>query len=163
LEIKLEDRETVVYINGKKTNCEELQSEKTSIAVSAISSVANNEKMYAFGKTLIDSFREKYNVILSSRDIMKMYPDTTYHFFLTADLEERINRKYIQYKGKVPKEQIRDMIVKRDKLQEEAGYYKIYDNTQIVDVTNCNTVEEACKKLLQYIGEERRASFGVYK
>ena len=36
-------------------------------------------------------------MILSSRDIVKMYPDVTYHFFIDASIEERTNRKYMQY------------------------------------------------------------------
>lgn len=151
LEIKLENRETVVYLNGKRADNQELQSEKTSIAVSAVSNVADNKNLYEFGKRLIDSFAQKYNVILSSRDIMKMYPDTTYHFFIVADLEERINRKYIQYKGNLSKEEIKQMIEKRDELQKKSGYYKIYDNTYVIDVTNCKTSKQASQKLLQHI------------
>lgn len=151
LEVKLENRETVVYINGKKIKNEDLQSEKSSIAVSAVSNVADNTKLYQFGKDLIDSYRENYNVILSSRDIMKMYPDVTYHFFITADLEERINRKYIQYNGMISKEQIQETIEKRDQLQQDSGYYKIYENTQVIDVTECKTIDEATKKVLDNI------------
>ncbi len=151
LEVKLKNKETVVYINGKEVEAKDLQSAKSSLAVSAISNVADNTKLYEFGKQLIDSFREKYNVILSSRDIVKMYPDVAYHFFITADLEERINRKYIQYKGEISKEQIKATIEKRDKLQEDSGYYKIYKNTKVIDVTDCKTIEKASKKVLENI------------
>lgn len=151
LEIKLENRETVVYIDGKKINNKDLQSERSSMAVSMVSNVADNSKLYEFGKKLIDSFREKYNVILSSRDIVKMYPDITYHFFIIADLEERIKRKYIQYNGEVSKEQIAKTIKKRDELQEKSGYYNIYENTQVIDVTRCTSTKDATKKVLGYI------------
>jgi len=150
LEVKLENRETVIYVNGEKTNNKELQSKETSIAVSAVSNVADNTKLYEFGKTLIDYYKNNYNVILSSRDIMKMYPEADYHFFITADIEERINRKFIQYNGEISKEQIKQMIEKRDELQEKSGYYKIYDKTKVIDVTN-DTIEESCEKVLQYV------------
>ena len=143
IDIKLENRETVVYIKGKKIEEEDLQSDKISILVSQVSNVANNEKLYKLGKELIDKFRKDYNIILSSRDIVKMYPDVTYHFFIDASIDERINRKYIQYNKKIEKEEIRKMIEERDKLQEETGYYKIYPKTKIIDVTNCKTIEEA--------------------
>jgi len=97
IEIKLENRETVIYMNGKKVDESELQSQKSSMAVSKISNIANNEKLYQFGKDLIDRFRRDYNIILSSRDIVKMYPDVTYHFFIDASIEERTNRKFMQY------------------------------------------------------------------
>ena len=151
IDIKLENRETQIYIKGKKVKEEDLQSDKSSMAVSKVSNVADNTKLYKFGKDLIDSFRKDYNIILSSRDIMKMYPETTYHFFITAQLEERVNRKYIQYKGEISKEQIAETIRKRDELQEKSGYYKIYDKTQVIDVTNCKNVDESTNEVLKYI------------
>lgn len=151
IEIKLENRETVIYMKEKKISQEELQSKKSSIAVSKVSNIANNEKLYKFGKDLIDKYRKNYNVILSSRDIVKMYPGVTYHFFITASIDERIRRKFIQYNGKLSQEQIKETIEKRDKLQKETGYYDIYDNTKIIDVTNCKNVKESCEKVLDNI------------
>lgn len=153
IEIKLENNETKIYMNGKKIEEKELQSKQASIAVSEISNIANNENLYKFGKKLIEEYRKKYNIILSSRDIIKMYPDVTYHFFIDASIEERINRKYMQYNKEIPKEQIKEMIEKRDKLQEKSGYYKIYPQTKIIDVTNCNNVEESTKLVLENMKE----------
>mgnify|MGYP004492610905 FL=1 len=154
IEIKLENKETVIYMNGKKIDEKELQSKKSSIEVSKVSNKADNTKLYQFGKELIDKYRNKYNVILSSRDIVKMYPDVTYHFFIDASIEERTNRKYIQYNKEIPKEQIKEMIQIRDELQEKSGYYKIYPQTQIIDVTNCASAKEAEKLVLKNIKEE---------
>lgn len=151
IDIKLENRETIVYMNGKELEEKDLQSEKVSISVSQVSNVANNEKLYQFGRKLIDEFRKNYNVILSSRDIVRMYPDFTYHFFIDASIEERINRKYMQYNKEIEKEQIRKMIEERDNLQEKTGYYKIYPQTKIIDVTECKTAEEAAEKIFQNI------------
>lgn len=151
LEVKLEDRETVIYVEGKKLSNQDLQSEKSSLAVSAVSNVADNKNLYEFGKRLIDKFREDYNVILSSRDIVRMYPNVTYHFFIIADLKERVKRKYIQYKEEIPIEQIEQTIISRDELQKKSGYYDIHSITQVIDVTNCKTVEESTKKVLNHI------------
>lgn len=151
LEVKLENRETVVYVAGKKMRNQDLQSEKSSLAVSAVSNVANNKKLYEFGKKLIDSFRKDYNVILSSRDIVRMYPDVTYHFFITADLKERVKRKFIQYNEEIPLEKIEKTIISRDELQRKSGYYDIHEITQVIDVTDCKTVQDSTKKVLQHI------------
>lgn len=151
IDIKLENRETIVYMRGKKIKEEDLQSYKTSMLVSKVSNVADNEKLYEYGKNLIDEFRKNYNVILSSRDIVKMYPKFTYHFFIDASIEERTNRKYIQYNKEFEKDEIRKMIEERDKLQEKAGYYKIYPQTKIIDVTTCKTIEEATEKVFKSI------------
>ena len=123
------------------------------MAVSKVSNVADNSKLYQFGKELIDRFRKDYNIILSSRDIVKMYPDVTYHFFIDASLEERTNRKYMQYNKEIPKEQIKEMIQKRDELQEKTGYYKIYPQTIKIDVTNCKNAEESTQLILENLKE----------
>ena len=153
IEIKVENRETVIYMNGKKIEEKELQSEKASMAVSQVSNMANNTKLYEFGKELIDEYRKDYNIILSSRDIVKMYPDVTKHFFIDASIEERTNRKYMQYNKEIPKEQVREMIQARDELQEKSGYYKIYPQTIVLNVTNCKNAKEAAQMVLENMKE----------
>ena len=153
IEIKLENKETVIYMNEKKVDEKDLQSKKSSMAVSKVSNTADNTRLYQFGKELIDKYRKKYNVILSSRDIIKMYPDVTYHFFIDASIEERTNRKYMQYNKEIPKEQIKEMIQVRDELQEKSGYYKIYPQTKVIDVTNCKSAKESEKLVLGNIKE----------
>ena len=153
IEIKIENKETVIYMKGKKIAEKELQSKQASMAVSKVSNVADNTKLYEFGRKLIDEYREKYNIILSSRDIVKMYPNVTQHFFIDASLEERTNRKYMQYNKEIPKEQIEEMIKSRDDLQEKSGYYRIYPQTKILDVTNCKSPKDAAQIVSQNIGE----------
>ena len=154
IEIKLENKETVIYMNEKKVDEKDLQSKKSSMAVSKVSNIADNTRLYQFGKELIDKYREKYNVILSSRDIVKMYPDVTYHFFIDASIEERTNRKYMQYNKEIPKEQIKEMIQVRDELQEKSGYYKIYPQTKVIDVTKCKSAKESEKLVLENMKED---------
>lgn len=151
LKIKLENNETVVYIHDKKVNEEDLQSLETSMATSKISNVANNDKLYEFGRNIIEKFKQKYNVILSSRDIVNMYPKVDYHFLLIADIDERVKRKIGQYKGKITEEKLKKHIEERDKLQQESGYYKIHPITRVIDVTNFKTPEDTMNKLLEYI------------
>ena len=126
LKIELENNETVVYIHDKKVNEEDLQSLETSMATSKISNVANNDKLYEFGRNIIEKFKQKYNVILSSRDIVNMYPKVDYHFLLIADIDERVRRKIGQYEGKITEQELKKHIEERDKLQQESGYYKIH-------------------------------------
>ena len=142
IEFKIENRETVVYANGVKLDETKLQSEENSLAVSMTGKNANNQAFYEF---------EKFNVIVSGRDLMQIYPKLDYHFFIEASLEERIQRKMHQYGNDANYDGIKDNIEKRDKLQKAAGYYKIYEQTIKVDVTDCKSAEESALKVLKFI------------
>lgn len=152
VEIKIENRESVVYVDGKKINEDNLQSDATSLAVSKIAKDADNSKFYAFGKKLIDVYKKQYNLIISGRDLMKIYPELDYHFFVTADIETRVDRKIHQYTNeKITREELKKHIEERDSLQEQAGFYKRYDKTIDVDVTECKSAEESAMKILEKI------------
>lgn len=152
VEIKIENRESVVYVDGKKINEDNLQSDATSLAVSKIAKDADNSKFYAFGKKLIDMYKKQYNLIISGRDLMKIYPDLDYHFFVTADIETRVDRKMHQYTNeKITREELKKHIEERDSLQEQAGFYKRYGKTIDIDVTECKCAEESAMKILEKI------------
>jgi len=151
IKLELVNKETVFYINNKLIKEEELQSEKSSLVVSQISQIADNSKLFEFCRSLIEDLKQKGNLIVSGRAIMDIYPNADYHFFITASLEERIKRKCIQYKESVDVDRIKENIEKRDYLQEKAGFYKIHSKTIQVDVTECRTIEESTKKVLEYI------------
>lgn len=153
VKIKLENRESVVYVNGEKIDEADLQSDIASMAVSSVALSADNTKLYDFAKNLINNLKKEYNVIISGRDLMKIYPDLDYHFFITATLDERVKRKAKQYEANNI-EVLRDHIEKRDELQEKAGYYKRYKNTIDIDVTNCKSAVESAKKVLAYVKEK---------
>ena len=153
VEFKIENRESVVYVDGKKIDEEKLQSEDSSLAVSIAGANADSEKFYAFARHLINMYSQEYNVIVSGRDLMRIYPNLNYHFFITASLEERIRRKMSQYGKDSDYEEVKQNIVKRDELQEKAGYYTIYDNTIKIDVTDCKTVEKSTMRVLKHIKE----------
>ena len=152
VELKIENRESVVYVNGIEINEESLQSDTTSMAVSKIAKDEDNSEFYTFGKKLIDMYKQKYNLIISGRDLMKIYPQLDYHFFITADLEERVRRKMKQYSNsQITEKELLEHIQERDKLQEESGFYKRYDKTIDIDVTDCKSAEESAKKVFEHI------------
>ena len=151
VEIKIEDRESQIYIDGRLADEEELQSRASSLAVSVIGGIADNTKLFEFSRNLIDGLKKENNVIVSGRALMEIYPKLDYHLFITATLEERVKRKCIQYKEKKDLRGIKRNIKLRDKLQKMAGFYKIYPNTIQIDVTKCKTVEESTDKVLDDI------------
>lgn len=151
VEFKIENRESVVYVAGKKVDEEKLQSEDASLAVSIAGANADSEKFYAFARHLINIYKQEFNVIVSGRDLMQIYPNLDYHFFIEASLEKRIQRKMHQYDNNANYDGVKDNIEKRDKLQKTAGYYKIYEQTIKVDVTDCKSTEESALKVLNFI------------
>lgn len=151
VKFEIENRESVVYVNEKKIEEEKLQSEKSSLAVSIAGLNADNSHFYLFARNLIDMYKKMYNVIISGRDLMNIYPNLDYHLFITADLEERVRRKMIQYGNKTDENTLKENIIQRDNLQKQAGYYKIYKNTITIDVSDCKNVEESTKKVLKFI------------
>lgn len=151
IQIKIEDNETILYTNNEKIDEEAIQSKESSMAVSSVAGSADNKKLFIFAKELINNLKANYNVIVSGRSVMKIYPDCDYHFFITATLEERVRRKCMQYQNKENEEEIRENIVKRDELQRAAGFYDFSLITQELDVTNCRTIEESTDLVLEKI------------
>lgn len=151
VKFEIENGETIIYVNNQKIDDEKLQSEKASLAVSIAGLNADNSHLYLFARNLIDMYKEKYNIIVSGRDLMNIYPNLDYHLFITADLNERVKRKVIQYGEDANEQEVKENIEKRDNLQKQAGYYKIYDKTIVIDVTDCKNVEESTKKVLEHI------------
>ena len=150
VELKIENRESVVYVDGKEINEESLQSDTTSMAVSKIAKDADNTKFYIFGRKLIDAYKKQYNLIISGRDLMKIYPELDYHFFVTADIDTRMH----QYENEtITREELKKHIEERDMLQEQAGFYKRYSKTIDVDVTECKNAEESAMKILEKIAQ----------
>ena len=151
IELKIENNETKIYMDGHIIEEEELQSRQASLAVSEVGGKANNEALFVFARNLIEHLKIEHNIIVSGRSLMQIYPKTDYHFFITASLEERARRKSIQYKGEVDIEELVNHIAKRDELQKQAGFYELSANTICIDVTECKTVEESTSKVLSHI------------
>ena len=154
VEFKIEDKITQIYIGGKKISSDEIERVENSIGVSemASSTKANSENLYKFARNIIDTYRTKFNIILSARDLVTIYPDMTVHVYITANLEERVKRRYNQYNQKYAIEDIREMIIKRDKIHESAGFNRLYEKSIKVDVSECKSAEESAKKVINNIG-----------
>ena len=151
IKIKIENQETILYMNGLKLDEELLQSKEASMAVSVVGGTADNRKLFSFAKKLVDDLKSNYHVNLAGRSVMKIYPECDYHFFVVASLEERVRRKCIQYCNIENEKEIKENIEKRDKLQEQAGFYEYSPITTEIDVTNCHSVEESTDLVLQKI------------
>lgn len=161
VEFKIENNETTIYIDGKKIEREEIETESNSISVTSIASKTNNSSIYIFAKKVIEMYKVKYNVVVSARGLVDLYPDMDYHIYITASLKERVKRRYNEYKGKYTIEEIEKNIIKRDETHKLAGFNKKCDKTIEVDITDCKNAKESAEKILQKM--EKKANGTIRK
>ena len=154
VEFKIEDRKTVIYIAGKKIDEEAMKSMQNSIGVSKMANQADNSKLFAFAHQIIQEYSKKFNIIVSARDLVKIYPKMDLHIFITASLEERVQRRYNQLKGEYTIDEVRNLIIQRDILHEKSGFNETFDKTVKVDVTGDSSAKESAKKIFdKYISK----------
>lgn len=116
---KPEDGLNRVFVDGEEVT-EEIRSQAVTTNVSQVSAVA------AVRTAMVDQQRKmgkKGGVVLDGRDIgTVVFPDADVKIFLTADVEERVNRRYKELLGKnqsVDEQKLRDEIIARDKYDSE--------------------------------------------
>lgn len=153
VEFKILNMQTVIFIDGKEINQEKIETMENSMDVSKIASKSDNNALFKFANNIIKEYNTKYNVIVSARDLVEIYPEMDLHLFVTADIEERIKRRYNQYKGKYSIEEIKNIILKRDELHNKAGFNKKCNKTVTLDLTDCKNANESAKKALNVIKE----------
>lgn len=153
VEFKIVNMQTVIFINGKEMNQEEIETMENSVDVSKVASKSDNNALFKFANNIIKEYNTKYNVIVSARDLVEIYPEMDLHLFITADIEERIKRRYNQYKGKYSIEEIKNIILTRDELHNKAGFNKKCNKTVTLDLTDCKNANESAKKALNVIKE----------
>lgn len=154
VEFKIEDNITEIYIAGKKINEEDIQSIQNGMNVSKMASVINNETLFTFARNIIESYNKAYNIIVSARDLVDIYPEMDVHVYITASIEERIKRRFNQYNGLYSMEDIKKLIVERDKLHDSAGFNKTCPHTITVDVTDCKSAKESSMKVIKIAKEK---------
>ena len=134
-------------------NNNSIQNAQNAMDVSKMASSADNSSLFMFARHIIDEYKKKYNIIVSARDLVAIYPDMTCHIYITADLEERVKRRYNEYNGKYSIAEIRKMIVERDRLHEKAGFNLRCEKSITIDVTECKSAEESAKKIYEKLKE----------
>lgn len=154
VEFKIENNITEIYIANNKIGEKDIQDMQNSINVSKMASANDNNALYGFARKIIEGYHQKYNIIVSARDLASIYPNMDCHVYVTASLEERTKRRYKQYNGIYTIDKIRDIIIERDSIHEQAGFNKTCKNTITVDVTECINAEESARKILKFAKEK---------
>ena len=147
VEFKIENRKTVIYIAGKRVCEEAMKSMQNSIGVSKMANMADNSKLFIFAHQIIQEYSQKFNVIVSARDLVKIYPEMNLHIFITASLEERVQRRYNQLNGEFTIDEVKTSIIQRDILHEKSGFNETFQKTVKVDVTEDKSAKESAQKI----------------
>ncbi len=154
LGFRLENEELVLYLNGVNVS-EDIRQPEISDQVSLI---AKQPEVREF---LLDTQRNiaaAGGVIMDGRDIgTVVLPDADYKFFLTASVDERTERRYLELKhlGIVTdKLSVKENLISRDKTDSErkVAPLKKADDAVVIDNTELNK-NETIDLILSYIKE----------
>lgn len=151
VEFKIIDNQTIIYIDGKEIDESKIETMENSMSVSKFAGTSDNKALFQFAHNIIKEYNKKYNVIVSARDLVEIYPEMDLHLFITASIEERTKRRYKQYNGKYSYDEIRQIIEARDELHKRAGFNKISDRTVTVDLSDCKSAIESAKKAIEVL------------
>lgn len=152
LEFREVQDELALFLNNENISAE-IRSNEVSANVSLI---ACQKEVRDF---LLDTQREiakKGGVILDGRDIgTVVLPDADYKFFLTATLEERTRRRFLELKSlgiETDENEVLQNLSSRDKIDSERAIapLKKADDAILIDNTNW-TKKQTIDKILSYI------------
>ena len=134
---------------------DKIRSKEVTSIVSPISSIVKvRENMVNLQRKLASG----NDVVMEGRDITTVvFPNANYKFYLDASLEERVNRRYKQYKEKgidMSLEEIKENIEKRDynDMHKEVGSLTRTEEQVYIDSTNM-TIEEVANIMTAVIEE----------
>ena len=126
-----------------------MKSMQNSMGVSKMANMADNSKLFTFAYHIVEEYSKKYNLIVSARDLVKIYPEMDLHLFITASLDERVKRRYNQLDKKYTIDEVRNTVIQRDILHEKSGFNEISSKTVKIDVTNDIGANESAKKIYE--------------
>lgn len=148
------DKEKVYLCNVEVTN--QIRTKKVNDNVSDVSAIAIvREKMVELQRKM----SQKKSVLLDGRDIATVvFPNATYKFFLTASVDVRANRRYLEEisKGNIDAniDEIKKSIENRDYIDSnrKVSPLKKADGAIIIDTSDMN-IEQVVNKIIYIIGE----------
>ncbi|WP_126650549.1 (d)CMP kinase [Chryseobacterium aureum] len=129
---------------------------RTNIVSDNVSLVAKQKEVRDFLLQSQRTLAEKGGVIMDGRDIgTVVLPNADYKFFLTASIDERTNRRFLELKGlgiEADKEQVKQNLIERDKIdsEREIAPLKQADDAIVIDNSDL-TKEETIQLILSHI------------
>lgn len=152
LEFKNNDGTLVLYLN----NVDISKEIRTNLVSDNVSLVAKQKEVRDFLLKSQRSLAEKGGVIMDGRDIgTVVLPNADYKFFLTASIDERTNRRFLELKGlgiEADKEQVKQNLIERDKIDSEREIAPLKQAEDAIVIDNSElTKEETIELILSHI------------
>lgn len=148
------NEELILFLDGKDiTN--EIRTKEVSENVSLI---ASQPQVRDFLLQTQRAIANDGGVILDGRDIgTVVLPDADYKFFLTASIEERTKRRFLELKNlgiEMPEEEVRENLISRDKTDSEREVAPLKQAEDAILIDNSQlTKKQTIDLLLSYIKE----------
>ncbi|REC46183.1 (d)CMP kinase [Chryseobacterium pennipullorum] len=152
LEFKNNEGTLILFLNHTDIS-KEIRTQQVSDNVSL---VAKQKEVREFLLHSQRSLAEKGGVIMDGRDIgTVVLPNADYKFFLTASIDERTNRRFLELQGmgmEADKEQVKQNLMERDKIdsEREIAPLKQADDAIVIDNSDL-TKKETIDLILSYI------------
>ena len=152
LEFKQVGDELVVFLNGKDIS-HDIRSNEISQQVSLI---ARQKEVRDFLLEMQRSIADKGGVIMDGRDIGTIIlPNADYKFFLTASIEERTNRRFLELQKlglETESETVRKNLIERDKIDSEREVAPLKKAHDAIEIDNSNlTKKQTIELILSHI------------
>ncbi|WP_223598765.1 (d)CMP kinase [Chryseobacterium sp. GVT01B] len=152
LEFKNNDGALILFLNNTDISKEI----RTNIVSDNVSLVAKQKEVRDFLLQSQRTLAEKGGVIMDGRDIgTVVLPNADYKFFLTASIDERTKRRFLELQGlgiEADKEQVKQNLIERDKIDSEREIAPLKQAEDAIVIDNSElTKEETIELILSHI------------
>lgn len=151
-----EKEENVILLNGKEVSMKIRNSEITNYSSIIAKKKIIRERMVWLQRKIA----ENQSIIMDGRDIgTVVFPDADFKFFLTASINERAKRRFLEMKDKqchdISLKKIKEDLKWRDNTDStrEISPLKMANNAIQIDTTNL-TIEEQVQEIIDIIKNE---------
>jgi cytidylate kinase len=152
LEFKNNDGELILFLNHIDIS----KAIRTNEVSDNVSFIAKQKEVRDFLLESQRSLAEKGGIIMDGRDIgTVVLPNADYKFFLTASIDERAKRRYMELLSlgiEANEQQVKENLMIRDKIdsEREIAPLKQAEDAIVIDNTNINK-QETIDSILSYI------------
>ena len=143
LEFRNIDNELVLFLNGANISKEI----RGNLVSSNVSLIASQKEVRDYLMETQRSIAENGGVILDGRDIgTVVFPDADYKFFLTASVDERTKRRFLELQNmgiETTEAEVKENLITRDKIdsEREVAPLKKAEDAILIDNTSLTKIE----------------------